>query len=72
MSLSYVFQATATQKVQTDLMDMLHIPKCIKFVSTVNRPNLFYMVQFLVGVCLYIAFNISVLIIYEISYCLEL
>ncbi|KAK7855456.1 mediator of rna polymerase ii transcription subunit 34 [Quercus suber] len=37
--------ATATQKVQTDLMDMLHIPKCIKFVSTVNRPNLFYMVR---------------------------
>ncbi|KAF3972007.1 hypothetical protein CMV_004453 [Castanea mollissima] len=36
--------ATAIQKVQTDLMDMLHIPKCIKFVSTVNRPNLFYMV----------------------------
>ncbi|KAM3686551.1 hypothetical protein ACB098_10G010400 [Castanea mollissima] len=37
--------ATATQKVQTDLMDMLHIPRCIKFVSTVNRPNLFYMVR---------------------------
>nr|POE91037.1 isoform 2 of mediator of rna polymerase ii transcription subunit 34 [Quercus suber] len=36
--------ATVTQKVQTDLTDMLHIPKCIKFVSTVNRPNLFYMV----------------------------
>ncbi|KAK9991766.1 hypothetical protein SO802_026751, partial [Lithocarpus litseifolius] len=26
-------------------MDMLHIPKCIKFVSTVNRPNLFYMIR---------------------------
>lgn len=37
--------ATATQKVQNDLMDMLHIPKCVKFVSTVNRPNLFYMVR---------------------------
>ncbi|PIA33637.1 hypothetical protein AQUCO_04100214v1 [Aquilegia coerulea] len=37
--------ATATKKVQTDLMQMLHIPKCIKFVSTVNRPNLFYMVR---------------------------
>ncbi|GLT73960.1 hypothetical protein SLA2020_457870 [Shorea laevis] len=37
--------ATATQKVQNDLMDMLHIPKCVKFLSTVNRPNLFYMVR---------------------------
>ncbi|XP_022738885.1 mediator of RNA polymerase II transcription subunit 34 isoform X6 [Durio zibethinus] len=37
--------ATATMKVQNDLIEMLHIPKCIKFVSTVNRPNLFYMVQ---------------------------
>ncbi|PIN13620.1 putative ATP-dependent RNA helicase FAL1, involved in rRNA maturation, DEAD-box superfamily [Handroanthus impetiginosus] len=37
--------ATATKKVQDDLMDMLHIPKCIKFVSSVNRPNLFYMVR---------------------------
>ncbi|XP_059663039.1 ATP-dependent DNA helicase Q-like 2 isoform X2 [Cornus florida] len=37
--------ATATRKVQIDLMEMLHIPKCIKFVSTVNRPNLFYMVK---------------------------
>uniref|UniRef100_A0A5B6YTR0 ATP-dependent DNA helicase n=2 Tax=Davidia involucrata TaxID=16924 RepID=A0A5B6YTR0_DAVIN len=37
--------ATATKKVQTDLMEMLHIPKCIKFVSSVNRPNLFYMVR---------------------------
>ncbi|KAK4486255.1 hypothetical protein RD792_008925 [Penstemon davidsonii] len=37
--------ATATKKVQEDLMDMLHIPKCIKFVSSVNRPNLFYMVR---------------------------
>ncbi|XP_020083937.1 mediator of RNA polymerase II transcription subunit 34 isoform X10 [Ananas comosus] len=36
--------ATATYKVQTDLMEMLHIPKCVKFVSTVNRPNLFYKV----------------------------
>ncbi|XP_024040236.1 mediator of RNA polymerase II transcription subunit 34 isoform X3 [Citrus clementina] len=37
--------ATATQKVQNDLMEMLHIRKCIKFVSTINRPNLFYMVR---------------------------
>ncbi|XVE53924.1 hypothetical protein DITRI_Ditri03aG0041000 [Diplodiscus trichospermus] len=37
--------ATATVKVQNDLMEMLRIPKCIKFVSTVNRPNLFYMVR---------------------------
>ncbi|KAG7956014.1 hypothetical protein I3843_11G103200 [Carya illinoinensis] len=37
--------ATATQKVQTDLMEMLHISRCVKFVSTVNRPNLFYMVR---------------------------
>ncbi|XP_071737344.1 ATP-dependent DNA helicase Q-like 2 isoform X2 [Rutidosis leptorrhynchoides] len=37
--------ATATKKVQLDLMEMLNIPKCIKFVSTVNRPNLFYMVR---------------------------
>ncbi|KAL9177281.1 hypothetical protein ABFS82_01G048500 [Erythranthe guttata] len=37
--------ATATKKVQEDLMNMLHIPKCIKFVSSVNRPNLFYMVR---------------------------
>ncbi|PON51591.1 DNA helicase, ATP-dependent [Parasponia andersonii] len=37
--------ATATQKVQNDLMEMLHIPKCVKFVSTVNRPNLFYTVR---------------------------
>ncbi|XP_057965896.1 ATP-dependent DNA helicase Q-like 2 isoform X2 [Malania oleifera] len=36
--------ATATKKVQTDLVEMLRIPKCIKFCSTVNRPNLFYMV----------------------------
>lgn len=37
--------ATATQKVQNDLMEMLHIRKCVKFVSTINRPNLFYMVR---------------------------
>ncbi|TVU23289.1 hypothetical protein EJB05_25644 [Eragrostis curvula] len=36
--------ATATSKVQTDLIEMLHIPRCVKFVSTVNRPNLFYKV----------------------------
>ncbi|XP_073288057.1 ATP-dependent DNA helicase Q-like 2 isoform X5 [Primulina huaijiensis] len=37
--------ATATKKVQEDLMDMLHISKSIKFVSSVNRPNLFYLVR---------------------------
>ncbi|XP_057518558.1 ATP-dependent DNA helicase Q-like 2 isoform X1 [Amaranthus tricolor] len=37
--------ATATKKVQLDLMEMLHIQKCVKFVSSVNRPNLFYMVR---------------------------
>ncbi|CAA0814930.1 Mediator of RNA polymerase II transcription subunit 34 [Striga hermonthica] len=37
--------ATATKKVQDDLMDMLHIKRCVKFVSSVNRPNLFYMVR---------------------------
>ncbi|GFP81573.1 mediator of RNA polymerase ii transcription subunit 34 [Phtheirospermum japonicum] len=37
--------ATATRKVQEDLMNMLHIPKCVKFVSSINRPNLFYMVR---------------------------
>ncbi|OEL16729.1 Mediator of RNA polymerase II transcription subunit 34, partial [Dichanthelium oligosanthes] len=36
--------ATATSKVQTDLIEMLHVPRCVKFVSTVNRPNLFYKV----------------------------
>ncbi|XP_062197489.1 ATP-dependent DNA helicase Q-like 2 isoform X2 [Phragmites australis] len=36
--------ATATSKVQSDLIEMLHIPGCVKFVSTVNRPNLFYKV----------------------------
>ncbi|KAF8723361.1 hypothetical protein HU200_021886 [Digitaria exilis] len=36
--------ATATSKVQKDLIEMLHIPRCVKFVSTVNRPNLFYKV----------------------------
>ncbi|KAL3498149.1 hypothetical protein ACH5RR_040881 [Cinchona calisaya] len=37
--------ATATKKVQEDLVEMLHVSKCVKFVSTVNRPNLFYMVR---------------------------
>ncbi|KAK8614748.1 hypothetical protein V6N13_068542 [Hibiscus sabdariffa] len=37
--------ATATMKVLNDLIGMLHIPKCVKFVSTVNRHNLFYMVR---------------------------
>ncbi|XP_071917310.1 ATP-dependent DNA helicase Q-like 2 isoform X6 [Coffea arabica] len=37
--------ATATKKVQQDLMEMLHVSKCVKFVSTVNRTNLFYKVR---------------------------
>ncbi|KAG9131573.1 hypothetical protein Leryth_015128 [Lithospermum erythrorhizon] len=37
--------ATATRKVQEDLKEMLRIPRCVRFVSTVNRPNLFYMVR---------------------------
>ena len=37
----------AAKKVQLDLMEMLNIPKCVKFVSTVNRSNLFYMVNLL-------------------------
>ncbi|KAI3497244.1 hypothetical protein L1887_39722 [Cichorium endivia] len=37
--------ATTTKKVQMDLVEMQNIPKCVKFVSTVNRSNLFYMVR---------------------------
>ncbi|XP_057821412.1 ATP-dependent DNA helicase Q-like 2 isoform X2 [Cryptomeria japonica] len=37
--------ATATQRVQEDLKEMLHISRCVKFVSSVNRPNLFYEVR---------------------------
>lgn len=37
--------ATATVRVQIDLKDMLQITKCVKFVSSVNRPNLFYEVR---------------------------
>lgn len=37
-----VCKATATERVQTDLREMLQITRCEKFVSTVNRPNLFY------------------------------
>ncbi|KAJ1692145.1 hypothetical protein LUZ63_008843 [Rhynchospora breviuscula] len=40
-----VLTATATYKVQMDLIEILHIPKCVKFVSTVNRPNLFYKIH---------------------------
>ncbi|KAJ4776043.1 hypothetical protein LUZ62_060300 [Rhynchospora pubera] len=40
-----VLTATATYKVQMDLIEMLHIPQCVKFVSTVNRPNLFYKIH---------------------------
>ncbi|XP_073042732.1 ATP-dependent DNA helicase Q-like 2 isoform X2 [Primulina eburnea] len=39
------YRNLATKKVQEDLMDMLHISKSIKFVSSVNRPNLFYLVR---------------------------
>lgn len=35
-------KATATERVQTDVREMLQITRCEKFVSTVNRPNLFY------------------------------
>ncbi|XP_055820803.1 ATP-dependent DNA helicase Q-like 2 isoform X5 [Solanum dulcamara] len=45
LDLDLLFQATATKKVQDDLMEMLHIPRCVKFVSSVNRPNLYYMVR---------------------------
>jgi len=34
--------ATATQRVQTDLKEMLQVSRCVTFVSSVNRPNLFY------------------------------
>ncbi|KAH9320595.1 hypothetical protein KI387_015234, partial [Taxus chinensis] len=37
--------ATATQRVQEDLKEMLQISRCVKFVSSVNRPNLFYEVR---------------------------
>ncbi|KAI3721905.1 hypothetical protein L2E82_32924 [Cichorium intybus] len=37
--------ATSTKKVQMDLVEMLNIPKCVKFAGTVNRSNLFYMVK---------------------------
>ncbi|CAM6096594.1 unnamed protein product [Calypogeia fissa] len=37
--------ATATQKVQNDVKEMLHITYCEKFVSSINRPNLFYEIR---------------------------
>ncbi|KAH7439704.1 hypothetical protein KP509_04G073400 [Ceratopteris richardii] len=37
--------ATATARVQNDLREMLQIRSCVKFVSSVNRPNLFYEVR---------------------------
>ncbi|KAI3751209.1 hypothetical protein L2E82_22257 [Cichorium intybus] len=37
--------ATSTKKVQMDLVEMLNIPKCVKFAGTLNRSNLFYMVK---------------------------
>lgn len=53
----FLLQATATQKVQNDLIEMLHIPKSVKFVSSVNRPNLFYSVLVLdfINIRLYIS-----------------
>lgn len=45
-------------------MEMLHISRCVKFVSTVNRPNLFYMVWFFSVICLPSIF--SGLLIYEL------
>lgn len=45
-------KATATERVQTDLREMLQITRCEKFVSTVNRPNLFYEV-FRIRMCSY-------------------
>ncbi|KAL2901034.1 Mediator of RNA polymerase II transcription subunit 34 [Bienertia sinuspersici] len=49
--------ATATKKVQLDLMEMLRIQKCVKFVSSVNRPNLFYMVSKHTSVAFLIGLN---------------
>jgi hypothetical protein len=43
----WVCKATATERVQTDLREMLQISCCAKFVSSINRPNLFYEVQLL-------------------------
>jgi hypothetical protein len=40
-----VFQATATERIQTDVREMLHIAYCEKFVSSINRSNLFYEVR---------------------------
>ncbi|GAQ81432.1 Helicase conserved C-terminal domain containing protein [Klebsormidium nitens] len=37
--------ATATQRVQDDVQEMLGIQGCPKFVSSVNRPNLYYEVR---------------------------
>lgn len=37
--------ATATERVQTDVREMLQLTRCEKFVSSVNRPNLFYEVR---------------------------
>eukprot|EP00249_Psilotum_nudum_P010076 c22317_g1_i1 orf=257-2596(+) len=37
--------ATATARVQTDLREMLEISRCVRFISTINRPNLFYEVR---------------------------
>ncbi|KAI3698712.1 hypothetical protein L2E82_42469 [Cichorium intybus] len=31
-----MLKATATKKVQVDLVEMLNVPKCVKFVNTVN------------------------------------
>ncbi|GJZ29815.1 mediator of RNA polymerase II transcription subunit 34 isoform X1 [Tanacetum coccineum] len=45
LSLILIDEAHSTKKVQLDLIEMLKIPKWVKFVNAVNRPNLFHMVQ---------------------------
>ncbi|GBG68416.1 hypothetical protein CBR_g2960 [Chara braunii] len=40
-----VLTATATERVQADVREMLNMPRCEKFISSVNRPNLFYEVR---------------------------
>lgn len=42
IGLPIALTATATQRVQTDLKEMLQVSRCVTFVSSVNRPNLFY------------------------------
>ena len=37
--------ATATPKVQDDIIKNLHLDNCSKFKSSFNRPNLFYEIR---------------------------